>query len=123
LDFVRHVVVGAGILVLVGLGACGKSHDSGAVVKLQWVEHADPVADATKALAQSDHRLLGVYGITLVLPGTDSAAGPTYAALYGLRPIEGTSDAIESPRHAQLVQEATDYAARYNSYVLAHARL
>jgi hypothetical protein len=119
LHSVRHLVIGA--VALVGLHACGRPSESGAVAKLRWVEEADPVLDARTALAHGDDRLLSVNGVALVVPGTDPAKQSSYAAQYGVRAIDGTGDALESQRQATLVKEATEYAVRYNSYMLAHA--
>jgi hypothetical protein len=115
---VRHLVIS--VVALVGFDACDPPSQSGAVAKLQWVEHADPVLDARTALAHGDNRLLGVNGVTLGLPGADPDKQSSLAAQYGVRQIEGTSDALESPRHAELVKEAREYALRYNSVILAH---
>ena len=121
LHSVRHVVVVA--MLLAALTACGSTQDSASVTKLRWVEHADAVADAAKALSLGDHRLVGVYGYTLIVPGIDSAKQSSYVTRYGVRALEGTSDALESATHAALVNKAKEYALRYNSYILAHAQV
>jgi hypothetical protein len=116
---VRHLIIG--IVALFGLNGCGRPAETGAVGKLQWVEYADPILDARSALGHGDDRLLGVKGVALSVPATEPTKASSYAAQHGVRPIDGTGDALESPRHAQLEKEATEYALRYNDYILAHA--
>jgi hypothetical protein len=108
------------LVALAGLDACSRPSESGAVAKLQWVEHADPVLDARTALSHGDNRLLGVNGVTLGVPVTDPAKQPSYIDQYGVRQIDGTSEAVESPRHAELLKEATEYALRYNTVIVTH---
>jgi hypothetical protein len=117
----KHLLI---LLVVLGaLIACRASQDSASVAKLRWVEYADPIVDAQNALASNDHRLVGVYGYVVSIPGLDISQWPDYQQRYGLRPIEGTSDALEGEEHARLVRKATEYAERYNRHVLRHVKL
>ena len=118
---VRHLFLP--LFVFIVLVACRVSPDSASVVKLRWLEYADPIVDAQKALASNDYRLVGVYGYVVSIPGVEMAQWLTYQQRYGLRPIEGTSDALEGEEHARLVRKATEYAERYNKHVLAHVKL
>ncbi|MGH7847889.1 MAG: hypothetical protein ACREQW_22325 [Candidatus Binatia bacterium] len=111
------------LVVLGALVACRVSEDSASVAKLRWVEHADPIVDAQNALASNDHRLVGVYGYVISIPGVEMSQWPTYQQRYGLRPIEGTSDTLEEEEHSRLVRKATKYAEHYNKHVLTHVKL
>jgi hypothetical protein len=88
---------------------------------LRWVETADPVADAKKAAASNDFRLLAVHGYTWTIPGVSEDKKFEYEGKYGLRMIEGTSDVVMGPEHERLIRAATQYAKRYNSQVLDSA--
>jgi hypothetical protein len=115
----------AQLLVLAGiiLCGCGQPHRTANTEQLRWLEHAEPEADAARALSASDHRLMAVYGATLVIPGIDASEEFHYMDLYGVHTIEGTGDALESPEQATLVSAATDYAVRYNQFILARVHL
>ncbi len=92
-----------------------------AVTRLRWLDGAKPEVDAQRALANGDHTLRGVYGLSLVIPGIPKPYDEQfYEAAYGVIPIEGTSDCLESDEHARLVSVAHEYAAIYNRYLLAH---
>lgn len=72
-------------------------------------------ADADAAMRLGDHRLLGVYGFTLMIPGLDPEQRPDASQL---RPIECTSDAFSSAEDRRLNDTAREYARRYNEVVL-----
>lgn len=110
-------------VLLSALFACRVTPDSASVAKLRWVEHADPIVDAQNALASNDHRLVGVYGYVVSIPGVEMSQWLTYQQRYGLRAIEGTSDALEGEEHARLVRKATEYAEHYNKHVLTHVKM
>jgi hypothetical protein len=117
----RHLILS---LFMVGaVVSCSAAPDSASVAKLRWLEHADPIVDAQNALASKDHRLVGVYGYTLSAPGIETSQQRTYQERYGIRPIEGTSDALESEEHERLVRKATEYAERYNRHMLSQVQL
>jgi hypothetical protein len=111
------------VLATVILCGCGEPHHLASADKLRWVEHADANSDAARALAANDHRLLAIYGNTLMIPGVDSGEQARYMDLYGVHTVEGTGDMLDSPEGVALVSAATDYAARYNSFVLARVQL
>jgi hypothetical protein len=111
------------VLATIILCGCGEPHHLANADKLQWVEHADADSDAARALAANDHRLMAIYGNMLVIPGVDSGEQARYMDLYGVHTIEGTGDMLDSPEGVALVAAATDYAVRYNSFVLARVQL
>jgi hypothetical protein len=111
------------LLVFGTVSACSTERDSASVAQLRWLEHADPIVDAQKALVSNDHRLVGVYGYVLSIPGVQTSQWLTYQQRYGVRPIEGTSDALEGEEHERLVRMAREYAERYNRHVLSQVQL
>lgn len=109
------------------LGACmfiGCSPKPAAeeVRQLQWLEAADPIADATAALSKRDKRLVGVNGYTGMIPGVEETRKEDYRNRYGLRILEGSSDALVNHEHQRLVELACQYAEKYNTYIVAHAK-
>ena len=81
---------------------------------LRWLEKADPERDALKAIARRDYRFLGVYGFAPFTP----AVAPEIASRYGVKYIEGTSDAIRGRRDVHYHHLAKMYAAQYNTVLL-----
>ena len=65
---------------------------------------------------------MAIYGNTLVIPGVDSAEQDRYMNLYGVHPIEGTGDTLDTADAVALVSTAADYALRYNTFVLARVQ-
>jgi hypothetical protein len=75
----------------------------------------NPEADLDKNLAAGDKRFIGVYGYTYECPGlADEKKCFEAAQAKTLRMIEGTSDNILSKEHGKLIQQAVNYALRYN---------
>ena len=106
------------VLAAPGL-ACHKG-ESSEVKTLRWVQTADPSVECKAALARGDHRLLAVRGLVVSLPGVDSLNTEYYRQNYGVREIEGTTDALVNEEHHRLVQRAIDYAKAYN-LMMVHA--
>lgn len=77
-------------------------------------------SDARIAVAHGDKRLLAVYGVTTEVPGVRGEAGELRAK-YGLRILQGTSDAIKGPSDRVLNQNARSYAALYNQTVVSES--
>jgi hypothetical protein len=92
------------------------------IAQLQWVVHADPVADAKKALASGQHTLLAVWGVTWLIPGVSEPEKAEYRQRYGVKFIEGTGDVLYSEEHARLVRQAYSYAMAYNRHILSQLR-
>jgi len=88
------------------------------IEQLRWIEKANPTTDAEAALKKNDHTLLAVQGYTWVIPGTDESRKSEYKTRYGVRVIQGTSDAAINKEHLRLIRLATEYAANYNRYLL-----
>ena len=90
--------------------------------QLRWVETADPIIDAKRAVERMDFTLRGVNGYTWTIPGVAEADKFAYRDKYGMKAIEGTSDTIMGAEHGRLIVLATKYAKTYNEYVLSHAQ-
>ena len=95
--------------------ACAENNQ---IEQLRWIENANPTADAEAALKKKDYTLLAVQGYTWVIPGTEELKKSEYKARYGVRVIQGTSDAALNKEHLRLIHRATEYAASYNRYLL-----
>jgi hypothetical protein len=76
--------------------------------------------DARAAIARGDVRLLAVYGITVEVPGVDTNVA-TLRQQYGLRMLEGTSDAIKGPQDLRLNENARKYAKKYNRIIISES--
>jgi hypothetical protein len=80
------------------------------------VGHAEN--DAKSAIARGDRRLLAVYGLTLEVPGVSDDVSKLRSK-YGLRILEGTSDAIKDAQDRQTNLNARKYAKEYNRVVIS----
>lgn len=97
------------------------SKSSDAFADLRRLEHADVQKDFNTAVKAKDFRFLGVLGFTVELPGIEKDQERLKTA-YGIKVIEGTSDAITSPEHRRLQDTAIEYARKYNRLLLMHIR-
>ena len=110
----RTFIILIALLASSGLAAENASN----VENLKWLKDAEPTVDAKKALEKGDLRLKAVYGYSLYIPGTKPEQFTNYKNKYGVMPIEGTSDVIESEEHKKLNHLAVEYAEQYNSIIL-----
>jgi len=94
--------------------------NSGGEQKLRWLYSADPQQDLLKALSRGDRRFIGVYGLGPTVPGI--GADDPLCKRYGVRYLEGTSDAIRSEEDWKLNDLADKYAENYNLLLLEHLR-
>ena len=88
------------------------------VAKLKWLDSANPVLDAKKAIKKGDYRLRAIFGYAVKVPGIDQGKYEDYKKIYGFNPIEGTSDALVSSEHVRLQHLASEYALKYNKVIL-----
>jgi hypothetical protein len=106
----------ASIIMVSGCGGkLTENNDLGPLRELQ-IERAP--ADARVALREGDKRLIGVYGVTIEIPGTDYTSVQA-EALYGVRPLEGTSDTPARGEEVELNDKAREYARSYNLTIVA----
>jgi hypothetical protein len=88
---------------------------------LSHLSLATPVADLDQNLASGDKRFVCVRGVTSYAPGVDDAS--ELPGRYGMRCLDGTSDALENADHEKLMDSATSYARVYNSELNRRIRL
>jgi hypothetical protein len=92
------------------------------VQKLQWLDAADPQADANQAVKQRDLRLLGLATRSVNIPGIEKADILKYEEACGVQLIEGISDVVRSDEHLRLMQKANSYALKYNAIIKLHCQ-
>ena len=92
------------------------------VQKLQWLDAADPQADANQAIKQDDFRLLGIATRAVNIPGISKADLLKYEEACGVQLIEGISDVVRSDEHLRLMQKARSYALKYNAIIKTHCQ-
>jgi len=92
------------------------------VEKLQWLDAADPRADANQAVKQGDLRLLGLATRSVNIPGVSKDETLKYEESCGVQLIEGVSDVVRSDEHLRLMQKARSYALKYNAVIKQHCK-
>ena len=92
------------------------------VRKLQWLDAADPQADAMQAVKQNDLRLLGLATRSVNIPGVEADEMLAYERSCGVQLIEGISDVVRSNEHLRLMQKARSYALKYNAIIKTHCQ-
>ncbi len=92
------------------------------VQKLQWLDAADPQADANQAVKQNDLRLLGLATRSVNIPGIKPEDTLKYEEQCGVQLIEGISDVVRSDEHLRLMQKARSYALQYNAIIKVHCQ-
>ena len=92
------------------------------VRKLQWLDAADPQADAMQAVRQNDLRLLGLATRSVNIPGVEADQMLAYERSCGVQLIEGISDVVRSDEHLRLMQKARSYALQYNATTKTHCK-
>ena len=90
--------------------------------KLQWLDTADPQADAAQAIEQNDLRLLGLATRSVNIPGIKKEDMLKYEEHCGVQLIEGISDIVRSDEHLRLMQIARSYALKYNAIIKTHCQ-
>ena len=93
------------------------------VQKLQWLDAADPQADANQAVKKNDLRLLGLATRSVNIPGINKEDTLKYEEKCGVQLIEGISDVVRSDEHLRLMQKARSYALKYNAIIKSHCKL
>ena len=84
------------------------------VGKLEWVNSANPYADARRAIRVGDHRFFAVDGHSMILPGV---AEPQCVSLQQRKLIPGSVHAREGYEHQKLSAIARVYANAYNFFL------
>lgn len=101
-------------LIAMTLIACHRSSTNVDILKIELskLDLKNPENDLQKNIENGDTRFIGIYGYTLSCPGAIELGGKYYP--HGIKPIAGTSDAIESDEHSRLIATSAEYATRYN---------
>ena len=88
------------------------------------VDHA--TEDARKAIRTGDFRLLGMNGFATDLPGVPIDRGEDLrkiGSIYGVRILRGSTDTPADRQHEQLIDNAHQYAEKYNRTILAEHKV
>ena len=110
-------------LCATGITACASAGKIDPYVqKLQWLDTADPQADAHQAVKQNDLRLLGLATRSVNIPGIEADQMLRYEQSCGVQLIEGISDVVRSDEHLRLMQKARSYALQYNAIIKTHCK-
>ena len=115
------VVIAVSCLLLVNCATSANKIDP-YVQKLQWLDAADPQADANQAVKKNDFRLLGLATRSVNIPGISKEDSLKYEESCGVQLIEGISDVVRSDEHLRLMQKARSYALKYNAIVKTHCQ-
>jgi hypothetical protein len=99
------VIIVVSCLLLAGCASSSGPIDP-YVQKLQWLDAADPQADAQQAVKKQDYRLLGIAGRTVNIPGISKEESLDY----------------DSNEHLRLMQKARSYALKYNAIIKTHCQ-
>lgn len=75
-----------------------------------------PQSDLALRLEHKDFRFIAIGAFKMTYPGLSDRE---LLCVYGFRYITGTSDALESKEHSQLIQAFTNYAKKYNTLLEA----
>jgi hypothetical protein len=116
------LIVTALVLALTGCATDSKALDPN-TQKLQWLDAADPQADAQQAIKTGDLRLLGMATRSVSIPGVETDQILKYEMKCGVQLIEGISDVVRSDEHLRLMQKARSYALRYNTIIKTHCKI
>ncbi len=113
------------ILVCFTLAGCSSTGDpiDPYVQKLQWLDSADPQADAEHAIKKNDLRLLGLATRAVNIPGVEKELQYRYEQRCGVQLIEGISDVVRSDEHLRLMQKARSYALKYNAIIKTYCKI
>ena len=86
-----------------------------------WLEKANPIADAQKAIKKRNCKLYAINTIGIEIPGDRALINNmTFLELYelyGFKMIEGTSDSIINDVYSNLNAKAREYATSYNEKI------
>lgn len=84
------------------------------VQKLQWLDAADPIADARQAMKKGDYRLMAIAQRAIRIPAIDRTKYAQAEKKCGIHVMDGVTDFITSDEHRRLMKLARSYARQYN---------
>ena len=85
-------------------------------------ETADPVADAERAIAVGDARLLPAAGIGAFFPGLEDESFADYSKRFGEKELIYAGCVVNSQEEGRFRDAAYKYAVEYNRTVVARGR-
>ena len=106
------------LLVVISMNACVT--DSSATNESNsgnWIDNADPKADALAALERRDFRFMALSLRGTVIPGVESSKSLQYELRCGVNFMRGITDAVRNPEQVKSMQKIHDYAAKYNAVI------
>ncbi len=78
----------------------------------------------SRAVTSGDHRLIGVYGYSLWLPGLLAGVADTcWTEHFGVRAVEGTSDCLVCEEQDRLQARVTQTACEFNLSLLKYLHI
>lgn len=83
---------------------------------------ATATEDAQAAIKANDLRLFAINSYTIEVPGANENDLSTIQSDYGIKLIEGTSDALNGAEKRAFNDNARAYADKYNATVIAYKR-
>ncbi len=78
---------------------------------------SDPDGDFAASWSRHDSHFIGIMGVGLTIPGIPSDDWSEVQIKYGVKTIDGISDAVDA-RSAAIGATAHDYAVKYNTQLL-----
>ncbi len=106
------------LLVVISMNAC--VIDSAATNESKsgnWIDNADPTADAMAALERRDFRFMAMSLRGTVIPGVENSKSLQYELRCGVNFMRGVTDAVRNPEQVKSMQKIHDYAAKYNAVI------
>lgn len=98
------------------------SHDSQFIAMLSKLRSKNPVENARSAISTGQPFFLCNAGRSSTVPGLNSEDYQAVQANCPTKCLEGVTDALHGPNHAQYLSAALDYSAKWNQTMLSACR-
>jgi len=85
--------------------------------KANWVDYADPKADANMAIDKGDMRLLAFANRVINFPGIDASLHDSLKDSCGYRVLPGTGDMLRVGQSTERLTKLRKYATLYNQQI------
>ncbi|MBT4078467.1 MAG: hypothetical protein HOM14_10370 [Gammaproteobacteria bacterium] len=107
------------LLLVISMNGCvtDSSATNEASQSGNWIDNADPKADALAALERRDFRFMALSLRGTVIPGVESTKSLQFELRCGVNFMRGVSDAVRNPEQVKSMQKIHDYAAKYNAVI------
>jgi hypothetical protein len=117
--FLKVCLICSALILMLG---CQSKADRRYEQLIRDLESSDVEKDAEEAVNRKDFRFVGIYGYSIHLPTVPDEKRFDVIDEYGVRPIDETSDAIESETHGRLQNVTVEYARKYNAILTKHLK-